>query len=202
MYLGRRIFSSGSTLSDRTRVAVFPTDFNVWLVAFTTPAVGLATTPRRPVAVPLKNPPTPPFCAPLIGSITMPLMPPKTPIPMLLAPESNPSPMCFGCDLLLCLLLSMNSSSIDNTARPLLTAPVTLLAAPNVVEMVVSSSAFEPFATPVLKPKIPGFSTIPLAGSRKKDITPSAMFSNAPAGLPRIAIPKTTLYHCANKSFL
>mmetsp|Transcript_14514 Transcript_14514/g.26102 ORF Transcript_14514/g.26102 Transcript_14514/m.26102 type:complete len:275 (+) Transcript_14514:703-1527(+) len=194
-YLGRRMVSIFSVFSASTNVAVFPTPFKVWLAALTTPEVGLATTPSSPLAAPLKKPPTPSFCAPLMGSTTMPVTPSKMPIPTLLAPDSKPSPRCLGFSLVAILFLAMKSSSIDKVASPLLRLPVTCPTAPNADEMADSTSILDPLATPRPNPSKPGSSTMPLAGSVKKDATPSAMFSIAATGFPSTSSPNTILYH-------
>lgn len=49
------------------------------LAKSTTPAVGLVTTPIKPLPTPLKKPPTPPSRAPSIGFVTTPVTPSKTP---------------------------------------------------------------------------------------------------------------------------
>jgi hypothetical protein len=64
----------------------------VFEVASMTPLTGFTIKPVRPLNPPLKKPPSPSFSAPLIGSVTSPVIPVKNPLKILFPPLTKPSP--------------------------------------------------------------------------------------------------------------
>lgn len=75
-------------------MAVFFIPYAVFVVASIIPETGFIINPDNPFMLPIKNPGSPSFSAPLTGWVIRPVIPFENPLNILLAPFFNPSPTC------------------------------------------------------------------------------------------------------------